>query len=283
MLIEQLTGRARHFVNRLVRYARWQSTSIDSLSVFYPASANYDRYPELALQGANNFPSQLLRVSGVPRVEEISAFDLGTDGRVLSRLRSSFRSSGCSKSDGLTTLYAAVLTNLTGKPDLAILEFGIGTNNPKLVSTMGGDYSPGASLQGFAGFDPRVNVVGVDIDVNVLFQADRIRTYQADQLSTDSLQALNKDLSTSEFDLIIDDGLHSPEANLNTLEFALNRVTPRGVVIIEDIPSRASSVWHLVGYFLDRQGFASRLIRVDADGLAFVTSRALDSRLRLPG
>ena len=59
---------------------------------------------------------------------------------------------------------------------LHLLEIGIGTNNPDVVSTMGASGKPGASLRAFRDFCPQAQVFGADIDRRILFEEDRIRT-----------------------------------------------------------------------------------------------------------
>ena len=49
------------------------------------------------------------------------------------------------------------------------------------------------------------------------------------------LDALYRTFGSQRFDLVIDDGLYAPGANLNVLEFALQHLRPGGYVVIEDI------------------------------------------------
>jgi hypothetical protein len=65
---------------------------------------------------------------------------------------------------------------------LKILEIGIGTNNPSLVSTMGIYGTPGASLYSFREYLPNSQIYGADIDTNILFTHDRIKTFYVNQL-----------------------------------------------------------------------------------------------------
>jgi hypothetical protein len=49
------------------------------------------------------------------------------------------------------------------------VEIGIGTNNPSIPSFMSKEYRPGASLRTFAEHLPRMQVIGDDINKQILF------------------------------------------------------------------------------------------------------------------
>jgi hypothetical protein len=103
---------------------------------------------------------------------------------------------------------------------LRLLEIGLGTNNPDVVSTMGASGKPGASLRAFRDFLPNARVFGADIDGRILFEEERILTYYVDQTRSISFDELADKLGNEGFDLVIDDGLHSPNANIATMIFA---------------------------------------------------------------
>jgi hypothetical protein len=115
-----------------------------------------------------------------------------------------------------------------------VLECGIGTNNPALISTMGTSGSPGASLRLWRDFFPNAEVVGVDIDADILFQEDRIRTFQLDQTNRQATSGLLTRLGF-QFDLIVDDGLHTFEAGVAFFESSFPFLRPNGLYVIEDI------------------------------------------------
>lgn len=131
-------------------------------------------------------------------------------------------------------LYAFIL-NKFSDTKLNILEVGLGTNNPTLVSSMGSNGRPGASLYSFREYLPEANIYGVDIDKDILFNENRINTCFVDQLDSESFKNIENSFSKIEYDLIIDDGLHSIGANFNTLLFALDNVKLNGWIVIEDI------------------------------------------------
>ena len=51
-------------------------------------------------------------------------------------------------------------------------------------------------------------------------------------------------------DLIIDDGLHAPNANLATLNYALRKLSRNGFVVIEDILPCHMPVWNVINTLL---------------------------------
>jgi hypothetical protein len=132
-------------------------------------------------------------------------------------------------------LYSFILEKLGVTSNLNILEIGLGTNNPSLISTMGYNGRPGASIYSFRDYLPNSSIYGADIDRNILFQSDRIKTSYVDQLDLNTFNDMHNTFNNVKFDLIIDDGLHSIGANLNTLLFALNNINDKGWIVIEDI------------------------------------------------
>jgi hypothetical protein len=117
---------------------------------------------------------------------------------------------------------------------------------------MGENGRPGASLRAWAEFFPKARLIGCDIDSRVLFTEDRILTYQLDQTNTDSWSNLKSIFSNSGqlFDLIIDDGLHTPSANLKTIIESASLLAPTAYIVIEDVPERSLVVWKLTQILL---------------------------------
>lgn len=141
-------------------------------------------------------------------------------------------------------LYGSILVDR--KAITALLEVGLGTNNPSVVSHMGRDGKPGASLRAFRDFLPNAQIYGVDVDQKILFSEDRIATFFVDQTQPRSFDAIADAVDAISFDLIIDDGLHSPSANLTTLLFAIEKLKPGGWLVIEDIPGPTLPVWQMI-------------------------------------
>lgn len=148
-----------------------------------------------------------------------------------------------------------------------VFEVGIGSNNSKIISNMGPAGHPGSSLRALRDFFPNSVVIGVDIDEDILFQEERIRTHPLDQLELNSFQRLSPVIGDN-FDLMIDDGLHTIDANLNTLNFFIPRLAKGGYAVVEDIPMAAHSLWLMMCRLLSNEGNAS-LVNTRA-GLLFV-------------
>ncbi|MGA3046143.1 MAG: hypothetical protein ABSD67_05945 [Terracidiphilus sp.] len=143
-----------------------------------------------------------------------------------------------------TIIYSSLFGKLRNQP-LRVYELGLGTNNPTLVSSMGEGGFPGASLRGWRDFFPHALVFGADIDQEVLFEDDRIRTFYCDQLNSAAIRDLWSQPSLrTPLDIIIDDGLHTFEGNVSFLSGSLERIRPGGIYIVEDILEDTIKKWH---------------------------------------
>lgn len=252
---------------RVERHLRGEN-SVDVVTTL-PALAPYSEgtYQErarLTLQTAARVIPLLASVAAANGHELIEPVDV-TDFRVggqdpvdATRLRELFDRYGSDKASDhdYHHLYSAVL----GAPDrvTTVVEIGLGTNNTDVVSTMGPRGRPGASLRAFRDYLPNARVYGADVDRRVLFTEDRIETCFVDQTDEGSFTELGS-LIDGEIDLIIDDGLHSPDANLAVLLFALPRLRVGGSVVIEDISPDAQPLWQIVELFL-RDSYDTALV-----------------------
>ncbi len=144
-------------------------------------------------------------------------------------------------------LYGPILKN---RRDIrGVFEIGLGTNNTDVVSTMGASGKPGASLRAFRDFLTNAKVYGADIDTRILFREDRIETFFVDQTKPETFEDLDRSIPSG-LDLVIDDGLHSPDANIFALKFGLSKVKVHGWVVIEDIGADAVPLWEVVSSLL---------------------------------
>mmetsp|Transcript_100867 Transcript_100867/g.314444 ORF Transcript_100867/g.314444 Transcript_100867/m.314444 type:complete len:223 (+) Transcript_100867:112-780(+) len=118
--------------------------------------------------------------------------------------------------------------------DVRLLEVGIGTADT--MGFMGKTYLPGASLRMWAQYFPNAQLVaGIDTDPECLFQEGCIRTALADSRDRESVAAALRELGTEQFDVILDDGLHTQAAQMDTLQALHHTLDPYGVYVIEDI------------------------------------------------
>jgi len=145
-----------------------------------------------------------------------------------------------------TPIYHAFFNKLRNKK-IRLLEVGIGTNNINIDSNMGPDGKPGASLKGWKEYFEFGEIFGADLDEAILFEEDRIKTFYCDQTNSDSINLMfNKNIELFEqFDLIIDDGLHTFEANRILLESSIHKLKSSGIYVIEDVINSEIEKWKL--------------------------------------
>lgn len=147
-------------------------------------------------------------------------------------------------SDKATTHdYDVIYTNfatLSGVP-VHMVEIGLGTTGAR-ASSMGSDGSPGASARAFR--DWGASVVGADIDKSILVNEPGLRSYYVDQLIPRTLSELVTALEEP-VDLAVIDGLHTPEADLNSLLALAPFLSRRGLLVVEDIENvpEITEVW----------------------------------------
>lgn len=165
-------------------------------------------------------------------------------------------------------LYGTVLKDRNAVT--AILEIGLGTNNTDVVSNMGKEGVPGASLRAFREFFPNATIYGADVDKRILFTEERIKTFYVDQTNLDSCDELAKQIP-GELDLIIDDGLHSIDANIAILGMGLPKIKKGGWVIIEDIAHNTLPFWQVVSALLPNT-YAATVYQAN-DALMFAVTR----------
>jgi hypothetical protein len=134
-----------------------------------------------------------------------------------------------------TPLYWSLFKERRGEA-LRFFELGLGSNNPDLASNMGVFGVPGASLRGWRQFFPHAQVYGADIDRNILFEEPRIKTFYCNQLDQVAIRNLWSQPELRDgMDIILEDGLHTFEANVSFLEASIDHLRPGGIYVIEDI------------------------------------------------
>lgn len=116
-----------------------------------------------------------------------------------------------------------------------VFECGIGTNKEGLKSSMGVHGKPGASLRMWRDYFHNANIYGADIDKEILFTEDKIKTYYVNQLDTESIKSMWNNIGLKDFDIIIDDGLHEVDANLNFFHNSFDKLKKNGIYVIEDV------------------------------------------------
>jgi len=227
----------------------------NKLPVFVVNSGNWAKFPELTLTSANEFPAQFSKLAGWDNSKFVDFDETFPESTSSQKLASLFDSFGSDKSShGYERIYSSIFSSWKLDKRIELLEIGIGTNSPGLISSMGRKGKPGASLWAFSRYSENINITGADIDRDILFDSARIHCYFLDQTNLDAYHKLCESSGVKKFDLIIDDGLHSTHANINSLIFAQSNLTLDGYLIIEDIPDRSLPVWHAVIPVLESKG-----------------------------
>ena len=168
-------------------------------------------------------------------------------------------------------VYSELISQL-GNSRLSILEIGLGSNNTDTLSNMGAHGSPGASLRAWRDFCPESTVVGCDIDERILFSEESISTFHLDQTDSESWKVFIERQNHKLFDLIIDDGLHSPLANLKTVLHAGDLLKTGGILVIEDIADRSVAVWKVLAHLID-DSWDLRIVKRPHANLAIISRK----------
>lgn len=119
--------------------------------------------------------------------------------------------------------YGELLSGLLAKKqDLKILEIGI---------------QRGGSLLGWAMACPKAKVVGIDLDdcPEFLKGFQRIITIKGDAYTPAAMEFFKK--QNWEFDLIVEDGSHTPDNILWAVKNYPSLLSKDGVMVVEDVPS----------------------------------------------
>jgi hypothetical protein len=116
-----------------------------------------------------------------------------------------------------------------------VFECGLGTNDPSLPSSMGVEGKPGASLRVWRDYFPEAQIFGADIDKAILFEEERIKTFHVDQTIKASIEEMWREIGLSDFDLMIDDGLHTYDAGISLFGSSVSKLGLSGHYIVEDV------------------------------------------------
>lgn len=225
----------------------------------------------LALCGVKNFfPSlhDLLHLSGsiLPEIEKRNTLEDITEIGKIFKANKSDKSGPNHRYD---LIYQSIFDDLKNKQLINILEIGIGTNNSDVVSHMGINGRPGASLYAYREFFPRANIFGADIDKRILFESERIQTAYVDQLKPETFKRMHKVFGDPDLDLFIEDGLHSVSASLNSLNYAISVTKKNGYIILEDL-FNAQQIWQTLCLLLDSFFNFQRIKLIESGGLMLV-------------
>jgi hypothetical protein len=216
---------------QFLRYALWCG------SVYFPrlvTSGFAKRTPKVRGFGSAQGPSSLVK-----QLERVNVLAPTKMCRVMTKY-----GSDKGRLNYYTPIYSALFKDRCDE-HLRIFELGLGSNNTEVPSNMGPYGAPGASLRGWRELFPHALVYGADVDRRILFQQERIKTFYCNQLDQSSIRELwsNPDLQEG-VDILIEDGLHTLEANISFLEGSLRHLRPGGIYVTEDIMLSDVEAWY---------------------------------------
>ena len=132
----------------------------------------------------------------------------------------------------------------------SFLEIGLGTNNTSILSNMGSQGQPLASLRAWRDYFNNAKIYGADIDKEILKDEERIKTYFVDQTKPEIIKKMFEKIGVKEFDIILEDGLHEFNANICCFENSINNLANDGIYIIEDVYYKDQKKF--INYFKDK-------------------------------
>ena len=142
-----------------------------------------------------------------------------------------------------TKFYHSLFNKISTKK-LKIFEVGLGSVDTDVTFHMkfsNQNYEPLASLKAWREYFLNSEIYGADIDKKILENSDRIKTFYVDMLSEKSIISMWKNVN-EKMDIIIDDGFHSFEANINFFKNSYKMLNKDGYYIIEDIHRKPSNM-----------------------------------------
>ena len=146
--------------------------------------------------------------------------------------------------------YYSEIFNNKKKEIKNFFELGLGTNNTKLISNMGENGRPLASLRAWRDYFSEANIYGADIDKDILMNEDRIKTFYVDQTNPNSIKEMFENIGVKKFDIILEDGLHEYSANICFFENSIEFLADNGIYIIEDVYFKDEDKF--IQYFKDK-------------------------------
>lgn len=275
----------RQIKGRFLRKVRKFRGGIGFLSIYimknidahYPNSGNWQPNSKLLLRNINQFHSQMIQILETQNpLKTLKKFDVNLESIeseiILDQL---FNKYGSDKAkNGYSSLYTTLISNLNKieKPNesITIMEIGIGSNNPSIPSNMGANGKPGASLKAFRDFNVKIECIGFDIDSKILFNENRIKTFAIDQQDFYSFSKTLYFYKSKWPGLMIDDGLHSPYANINSLLCFMQFSTYGNYLVVEDIPKRTVGIWELINQLISDKNFLTWIYESELGGRAIV-------------
>lgn len=142
--------------------------------------------------------------------------------------------------------YPQLLTMLG--PVHKVCEIGIGARHPSGDRTDGWPGTAGGSLHAWSSVTRGAQVLGLDIDPRLDREAPNVFAMAMDSLNRESVKSVAQSVSQSwgTFDLIVDDGLHVPQAQISNMLHFFTLVRPGGFYVVEDLhDTSATAITHI--------------------------------------
>jgi hypothetical protein len=143
-------------------------------------------------------------------------------------------------------LYSFIKKN--SEQNMSILEVGCGGNNPNVRHSMPSKYKPLSSLYALEEVFETKSIYGADID-ETLIDISNFKIFKIDQFDKTSFSKLIE--FDSNFDLIIDDGVHDIHANFITLQSLYGKLNKSGYYVIEDVVQSLLPIWSKLLSYLE--------------------------------
>ena len=142
------------------------------------------------------------------------------------------------------------LFNQIREKKLNIFEVGLGSVKVDFSDNMSifKSYSPLCSLKGWRKYFFNSKIFGADIDKSILNDDENIKTFYVDMLKKNTIDTMWKKIG-KKMDIIIDDGMHTYDANIVFFENSINFLVDKGFYIIEDINRKPSNIKKYFQYF----------------------------------
>jgi hypothetical protein len=116
-----------------------------------------------------------------------------------------------------------------------MLEIGIGSvENGQMGGVVQYGYKTGNSLRCWNDYFPNSNIYGIDIYEHKELDNGRIKTFVANQNSSEDLQSVIDSINCK-LDIIIDDGSHNGDHQAFSFMFLNKYLTKKGIYAIEDV------------------------------------------------
>ena len=149
-----------------------------------------------------------------------------------------------------TQFYHAIFNKIS-KEKLKVFEVGIGSIDTNVTFHMkysNENYMPLASLKAWKDYFSNSEIYGADIDEKIIQTLERIKTYHVDMTKKESILNMWNKIN-DKMDIIIDDGFHSFDANINFFNYSYDMLKKNGYYIIEDIHRKPSNIKKFYKFF----------------------------------